>query len=392
MQKYKIAIIGDCDTSIPPLKSGGYEKCLFILAKFLSQYHIVHVYSMSNFKQFQTKIIGKAYFHYYFFKSKFLRYIRFYNKIIKDIKVKNFDIIHCQRGIAGVFLKIYRVKGKKIRHFHNGLMCYMVKNLFTYKVLKYNAFVFLNRLGNRYFDVFICNSKYIFSCIKKRYYDKKIFLLHYGLPPSKYSPNELERVLGRKYLNINKNEIVILFAGRLSPDKGLDLLLDAFSQIKDENIKLIIAGIPDKFTLQFNKVYADKMLKRLKNQNRIIYLGELNEEDLIKIYNISDIVCIPSRWQEPFGLVALEGIMMGKPLIARKVGGLPELVINKKIGILYNDLSFLKLKDCIQVVINSITKYNPKEIRSYGIKNFSDKVMCKRYMKILHKIINNYLN
>jgi len=380
MRKYKIALVGTEFESIPPRKAGGAGKAIFTLAKELSRDHEVHIYSIMSNRLENYKDIN---FHYYSVKHKIFKALFFYIKVIKDIKDRDFDVVHFHRSIGGLFCKLFRIKAKKIRHFQGDTLPYMRYHFFTLGWIKYNIYVFLNRLGNRYFDCFISVSNYILNQIKRKYPNMSNFLLYNACSPSIYKPNEAERLSYRRHLGIQKSEIIVLYAGRIMFKKGIEVLIEAFNLVKEKRIKLIIAGAPYEF--QFRKKMRN-IMERIKSEHNIIYLGELGEEDIVKAYNCSDIVCVPSKWQEPFGLVAIEAMMIGKPIIVTKRGGLPELITNEKVGKLCNSLSSHELCNCIENMANRIISYNSKMIREYAVSRFSSNSMKKKYIKILDKI------
>jgi glycosyltransferase involved in cell wall biosynthesis len=108
--------------------------------------------------------------------------------------------------------------------------------------------------------------------------------------------------------------------GRLSHQKGFDLLLDAFALLATQfpKIDLILAGDGeerDSLLTQTNQVGLEK---------RVHFFGRAAPDEVVNLLNGCSFMVIPSRW-EPFGIVALEGIASGKPILATNVGGLPEL-------------------------------------------------------------------
>ncbi len=114
----------------------------------------------------------------------------------------------------------------------------------------------------------------------------------------------------------------VLFVGRLDRQKGADLLLDAVECLQDAVVlSLIGANVVDR---------RDKAVARPEH---IRELGWKSPGEIDGYIKDCDVVVVPSRW-EGFGLVALEAMRMGKPVIASSVGGLKEVVVNGSTGIL----------------------------------------------------------
>ncbi len=123
----------------------------------------------------------------------------------------------------------------------------------------------------------------------------------------------------------------LLLLGRLSWEKGFDTAIDAFYRLKKEgsNATLLIGGSgPER--ARFNE-----QVIRLGLENDVEFIGELlrDREAIYQTINRATVVLMPSLF-EAFGLVALEAMQMGRPVIASEVGGLPEIVAHQKRGLL----------------------------------------------------------
>lgn len=112
----------------------------------------------------------------------------------------------------------------------------------------------------------------------------------------------------------------LLFVGRLVSDKGIDLLIEALCRLTSEHLKptLTIIGSGAEETALRNRV------TELGLDRQVDFAGSLRGEALAKDMNKHQIMVVPSRWQEPFGIVALEGLASGCRIVASNGGGLPE--------------------------------------------------------------------
>jgi glycosyltransferase involved in cell wall biosynthesis len=112
----------------------------------------------------------------------------------------------------------------------------------------------------------------------------------------------------------------LLAFGRLVHKKGFDLLIDAFAQYQsEERPDLIIAGTGEEFA------NLQRQAENRRIDDRVHFFGEASADEVLRLLNGSVGVVVPSRI-EPFGIVALEALAAGKPLLATETGGLQELL------------------------------------------------------------------
>jgi len=128
----------------------------------------------------------------------------------------------------------------------------------------------------------------------------------------------------RAKIGASPSDFLVLFVGRFTKEKGISELLDAFSLIPDPQIKLVIvgsyfynSGIASSFEIEMKK-------KALQLGNRAIFTGYVSQEELIALYQQSDVCALPSTWDEPAGVTMIEALAAGCPLITTRSGGIPE--------------------------------------------------------------------
>lgn len=119
-----------------------------------------------------------------------------------------------------------------------------------------------------------------------------------------------------------------LCMARLVPEKGVDLALDAFANLRSgfPAIRLAIAGDGP------CRAELEAQARRLHIEQAVHFLGWVAPVDIPALINTATAVLVPSRWQEPFGLVALEAAQMARPALVTAVGGLPEIVLDGETG------------------------------------------------------------
>ena len=116
----------------------------------------------------------------------------------------------------------------------------------------------------------------------------------------------------------------MLFCGRLEPDKGIHKLMEALSKLPVPNIRLLIVGSPF-----FGRTQQSSFLRKLEQQakalgDRVQFTGYIPNEDLPDYYRLADLVCVPTLVEEAAGLVAMEAMACGRPVLATRSGGMPE--------------------------------------------------------------------
>jgi glycogen(starch) synthase len=123
---------------------------------------------------------------------------------------------------------------------------------------------------------------------------------------------------------------VLLCIGRMRSDKGFDLAIRMFARLRDRGMvaKLVVAGDgPEKSRLE-------ALARSLGLAGHVDFPGWVAPDRMASMINTSTLVVMPSRWPEPFGLVALQAAQMGRPVVACGVGGLPEVVEHERTGLL----------------------------------------------------------
>lgn len=125
----------------------------------------------------------------------------------------------------------------------------------------------------------------------------------------------------RKRMGILPNEKMILFLGRVSYEKGTDILITAMENVPDF-AKLLIVGRCDSL---YYLSHLKKLIIQLRLENRVHLTGFLSRMDVYAAIAACDVLVVPSRWYEMFPSVVLEGLAFGKPVIASSFGGAPEM-------------------------------------------------------------------
>lgn len=200
-------------------------------------------------------------------------------------------------------------------------------------------------------------------------YDPKIFNIQ------NFNKTDLLEKYGIKY----NNQKIVLYAGRLSYLKGVDILLNSAKLYESkENIITIIAG-------------NGALRKELKNLSKelelknVYFIGHKSQRTLKKLYNVADVFAMPSR-QEAFGLVAVEALACGLPVVCSETGGMKEY-INKNVGKLIKNEDYKGLAKAILYILNNSPKYNKEALSAYAQDNFAQEKIINKLIQIYNEVI-----
>lgn len=201
--------------------------------------------------------------------------------------------------------------------------------------------------------------------------------------------NSYDDQLFRRIEEVKKNRDFV-FLGRLVSDKGADMAIQLIQMLKEwyrkqngsEQISLTIIGEGPE------RKHLEDLVQQLRLNNYVKFTGALSGEALVKCLNKHRYMLVPSRWKEPFGIVALEGIASGCLPIVSDGGGLPEAVGPAGLVFERNNIHSLFEK----VVHLMEDPEQEKEIRSHfqeHLMKHTSKVVSDRYMEIIKKSMQN---
>jgi len=156
------------------------------------------------------------------------------------------------------------------------------------------------------------------------------WLGHFGIKSSGEFYNAVDDNLYEKFKNTKSkfsDKVVISYAGRILREKGVDTLLEAFSALNSKNTILVIAGD--------GPILAD--LKEKYSNKNIIFTGQLNHDDMMRLFVTTDIFCYPSKYPEGLPTAILEAGIMKSAIIATNRGGTKEVIISPEYGMIIKE-------------------------------------------------------
>lgn len=266
--------------------------------------------------------------------------------IAKIIHINNFDKIVFENSVPTLFaLKIYKnkdkYKDKYYIHMHSVPRKYY-GNMKEFRECK----------------KLICVSKFVANRILKdkklSFLEGKIELMYNCIDTQVIKPLNLEEksFLEKKY-NIPQNKKIILFVGRLCKEKGIEEVIKAISLLKREDTILLIVGA-NFYSSGIVSPYEEKLKELSKKiQKKVYFTGYIDYKEIVFLYNLADIVVLPSMWEEPAGMTIIEAMACKKPVITTYSGGIPEYVGEGNCILLRRDE---KISENISQYINKLLK------------------------------------
>jgi glycosyltransferase involved in cell wall biosynthesis len=176
----------------------------------------------------------------------------------------------------------------------------------------------------------------------------------------------------------------IAFAGRLVWEKGADVLLEAFAKVvaRFPEAMLLIAGDgPERDALS-------SQAERLGLGASVTLLGHLSRQELERHFAHAWVQDVPSRWEEPFGLVAAEAMMRGTPVIASNTGGLAEFVRPQETGLLIPPQDSQALAEALLLLLENrrLAESLGQNGRAFALRHLTEDVFVDRFVGFYESI------
>lgn len=189
----------------------------------------------------------------------------------------------------------------------------------------------------------------------------------------------LEKEIARNYLGLDGKGI-ILFVGRIVPLKGIDRLLMAMPYLENgQRLKLLVIGGDEYCRDEMKRLRS--LAQSLQIHDSVSFLGLVKHEELPYFYSAADLCVLPSYY-ESFGLVALESLACGTPVVATKMGGLESVIRQGETGYVVLDNTPFRLANKMALLLSMSNKEAISSIRA-SVTKFS-------WSRIAEAIVNEY--
>ena len=190
-------------------------------------------------------------------------------------------------------------------------------------------------------------------------------VVHHGLSMQQFLPTA------------KKRGDFFVWLGRFVEDKGTHLAIEA---AKRAGVKIVLAGTIDRHQ-QDSVNYFNTVIKPQIDNDQVKYIGPVNMKQKISLFSRARGFLNPIEWEEPFGMVMIEAMAVGCPVISFTRGAAPELIAHRKTGFLVKNV------DEMVRFIPRIDEIDREATRQYVERNFSVRVMANKYMKIYNQVI-----
>lgn len=214
--------------------------------------------------------------------------------------------------------------------------------------------------------------------------DKKVVRIPAGADLNRFQPSKEGKEAARREMGLPLEKTILISVRNLVPRMGIDNLLEAFnlSSILRGKALLLIGG--EGFLKESLKARAEKH----GLEDSVKFLGRVSEEDLPRYYRAADFFVLPTRALEGFGLVILEAMASGTPVLGTPVGAIPEVIGPFSRTLLFEGSEWPHIRSKLEDVVLRPEQYRfaPETCRSYVVKNFSWEKMADAFEREIRTI------
>lgn len=374
---YSPYIIGGAEISIQILVEAMHKKGHEVVVLSTCDKNGLHEDTVNGIKVYRAGIKNK-YWHYekvkhsafdklfWHLKDTYNKEMQVYLKEVLDVEKP--DIVSCH-NITGWSVAIWDTIKKyqipMVQVLHDFYLLCINSNMFKSgdqckkQCIECRTMRYLHRKKSAQVDAVVGISQYMLNKISEVGYFKNS--LKVVIANSRVIPKL--SVMDRK----NKGYAIIFgFIGTLAPNKGVQWLIEQFKKIDSKNISLKIAGRGD-------SIYEKSLQAMAQDDDRISFLGYTKSEEF---YSQIDVLIVPSLWDEPLGMVAIEACARHIPVITTATGGLKEIITDGYNGLHCNTTDLDSLFIAISKIVND--EILLKELRHNARKSVMSFLDLKR--------------
>ena len=221
----------------------------------------------------------------------------------------------------------------------------------------------IRRVMLRRYSRVLCVSDFVMQDLERQGIWSNLHRFHHFINTDRFKPDTCVRIEKRRELGAKKLFILLVVA-HLIREKGVDVVIKALRELPSHVVLWIVGEGPERRTLQ-------ELVDQLGLQERTVFWGiQRNVEEYLQA---ADCFICPSTWAEAAGLVILEALGCGLPVIASMIGGIPEFVEEGKTGFLFPAGDYLSLAEKVTRLLTTpeLTLTIGQQARSAAVANFS---------------------
>jgi glycosyltransferase involved in cell wall biosynthesis len=309
------------------------------------------------------------------------------NFLMKHAPKNHFDIIHAHDVLS--MLAIAKMPQKKVLTLHGYFArenIEFIKNKKDQKAV-YPHLLQLEQQGLKKADYIVTVDQRLKEYVVSEfaYPANRISVMHNAVDTNHFRPVlEVEQQKLKGMLGFSSNQFVILVPRRLVEKNGVIYAVRAMKHVKNENVKMVIAGEgPEKETI----------IKEADRDHRIHFAGTIPHDKISSYYMMADAILIPSVTthgiQEASSLAMLEGMACGKAVICSGIGGMREIVQNMKNGLLTKEKDPKEIAKAIETLVTNQALANAigNEARSYVMQKHSYVTHAREVLSVYSKVL-----
>lgn len=327
----KIAVLTSGRLPVPAVQGGAVENLIDFYLEYNDVHHLhdITVYSIKqdvrkhpdtdcnhyhyvDVKSYTAKIAKKVYS--VFNKSPYYdsEIECFLYKSLQHLKHQHYDCVILENR-PGYAMSVKKVTNAPIiLHLHNDLL---------------NNDTFRSREIYSCLSKVITVSNYIKNCVETLGTGIPVVTVYNGIDLKRFNCKSEKPLVKREDLGLKEDDFVVVYSGRLTKEKGIKELLQAFLSLKDyPSIKLLVIGgsFYGNNTSEISPFIKELQSIADEMSGKIVFTGFISYDDMPDYLSLADIAAIPSMWDDPFPTTVLEAMAVGLPIIATKSGGIPE--------------------------------------------------------------------
>jgi len=345
MERLNILITADPLIPVPPVYYGGIERIIYMLICGLHKYgHKVHLFAHPD-SSAPAEIVPLNR------KGNSLKDAIVYAlQIYKYVKKNNIDIIHSFGRLAYLFFLMHK-KTPKIQSYQRPICA--------------RSIWLGNLLGRESITFTACS----YSCMRNVAHLGRWEVIPNGVPLENFQFNHQV-----------SEDAPLVFLSRLEPIKGAHIAIEIAQRTRKN---LILAGSYSK--TGENYTYFIKEILPYCDGKNIRYIGPVDDLKKNELLGMASALLFPVEWEEPFGIVMVEALACGTPVIAFKRGAVPEVIEDGINGFLCES------KEGMVKAVSRIREIDRAKCRQIVEKKFSNEVIVKRYLNLYYRLLNKKL-